>query len=359
MASMIDLRSKFLGGMTGSALGDSIGEIVLYKARRGSISGDELYHSIGESDLRKLIDEFEELRYTDDTAMSIGLAESIIATHSIDQQHLGDRFRLNMDREPWRGYGNGPPAVFLMVEKKKITYEEASKRVGAVMFGGQGSFGNGAAMRITPVGLFFYDAPDIYSLARASALVTHTHPIAIDGAVVLAKAIGDVVKSDPAKPFRRKRFCKNLIDFARTSEIREKMELVFQLVSQNVSPQQAAERLGRSVATHESMPFALYSFVRHPSSFEECLFCAVTNGGDCDTLGAMACGISGAFLGIDAIPHNWRLWLENRKYIAQLADWLWAAKTHSKEIDDKELKARLETWTTEIRHMDDEFLEEL
>ena len=63
-----------------------------------------------------------------------------------------------------------------------------------------------------------------------------------------------------------------------------------------------AQKLGQTVAAHESVPFAVYSFVRRPRSFEECLNCAVLNGGDRDTLGAMACAVSGAFLGVDSIP---------------------------------------------------------
>ena len=70
---------------------------------------------------------------------------------------------------------------------------------------------------------------------------------------------------------------------------------------------------------HESMPFALYSFLRHAKSFEDCLFCAILHGGDLDTLGAMACAISGAYVGIKAIPESWREKLENRLYIEDLA----------------------------------------
>jgi len=73
------------------------------------------------------------------------------------------------------------------------------------------------------------------------------------------------------------------------------------------------------VAVHESLPFALYSFLRHPKSFADCLFCAILHGGDRDTLGAMACAVSGAYVGIDSIPQSWRQKLENRSYIEDLA----------------------------------------
>ena len=97
------------------------------------------------------------------------------------------------------------------------------------------------------------------------------------------------------------------------------MLLVLKLITADTPPSFAAEQLGRTVAVDESLPFALYSFLCHPKSFEDCLFCATLNGGDRDTLGAMACAISGAYLSIESIPRSWRQNLENRSYIQDLA----------------------------------------
>ena len=299
--NQIDLRSKFLGGMVGSALGDAIGELA--------------FRGLGEAGLRAEIAQRDTLIYTDDTAMAIGLAESITQVGRLDQQHLGDTFRANFRREPWRGYALGPPTVFSLVERHGVSYSETARS----LFGGQGSFGNGAAMRITPVGLFFHDASDLYEEARASASVTHAHPIGVDGAAVLARAVAQAVRLDPQEPFPSGPFSQGLIDFARTQEIRDKMMLVRSMIAEDVPPLDAAKRLGRSVAVHESMPFAIYALLRHPQSFEACLFCAILNGGDRDTLGAMACAVSGAYLGVEAIPPVWREKIENREYIKGLA----------------------------------------
>ena len=111
----------------------------------------------------------------------------------LDQQLVGDSFRANFRREPWRGYASGPPTLFALVERQGLPYTQAARS----LFGGQGSFGNGAAMRIAPLGLFFHDAPDLYNQASASACVTHAHPLGIDGAAVLAWAIARAVKLFP------------------------------------------------------------------------------------------------------------------------------------------------------------------
>ncbi len=202
-----------------------------------------------------------------------------------------------------------------MVERLGITYTEAAR----TLFGGTGSFGNGAAMRIAPVGLFFHGSPDLYEKACISAFVTHAHPMGQDGAALQAKAVSLAVEFDPKDPFTPAVFLDELINFARTPEIKEKMVLVQELIDTHAPPSSAAEQLGRTVAVHESLPFALYSFVCHRKSFEDCLYCAILHGGDRDTLGAMACAISGAYLGIESIPESWRQKLENREYIEDLA----------------------------------------
>jgi len=297
----VDLKKKFLGGMVGSALGDAIGELA--------------FRGLGEAGLRSQVAQMDVLVYTDDTAMAIGLAESIAQVGGLDPQRLGDTFRANFRREPWRGYASGPPTVFSRVDRFGVSYAEAARS----LFGGQGSFGNGAAMRIAPVGLFYHDAPDLYEKARQSATVTHAHPIGVDGAAVLAWAIARAVRLDPREPFPVVDLTQGLVDSARTPEVRDKMALVRTLIAEDVPPPDAAKRLGRGVAVHESIPFAIYAFLRHPHSFEACLFCAVLNGGDRDTLGAMACAVSGAYLGVGAIPPAWREKLENHGYIEGLA----------------------------------------
>lgn len=296
-----DLKKKYLGAMVGSALGDAIGELAFRYREKQT--------------LRPLVDRIEKLVYTDDTAMAIGLAESILQKKGIDQQHLGDIFSRNFYREPWRGYASGPPTIFSIVSHTGVSYVEAARS----LFGGVGSLGNGAAMRIVPVGLFFHNSENLYEMAGDSAEVTHAHPVGKDGAAVQAWAIAQAVKLDPETDFPLEKFTKGLIAFARTSEIREKMKLVQTLINEDASPRSAADRLGRSVAVDESMPFAVYSFLRYPKSFEDCLFCSILNGGDRDTLGAMACAISGAYLGIEAIPRSWRNKLETRIVIENLA----------------------------------------
>ena len=293
--------SGFEGSMIGSALGDAIGELA--------------FHNPSLERLSQKLEMVKELIYTDDTAMAVGIAESIQERGYLDPEHMGATFQKNFEREPWRGYASGPPTIFATVTQTGMTYIEAAKS----LFGGRGSFGNGAAMRVAPVGLLYYDSLDLYEKVQLSASVTHAHPVGIDGAAIQAKAVSLALFLDPAQEFSRTEFLNSLVDFARTPQMKNKLLLVQRMIAENESPVRAAQQIGRSVTAHESIPFAIYSFLFHPKSFKGCLFCSVLNGGDRDTLGAMACAISGAYLGIDALPQIWLQKLENRTYIRELA----------------------------------------
>lgn len=295
------LVAKYLGGMVGSAIGDSMGQLAFHYPDRDKLNG--------------ALERLAELRYTDDTAMAIGLATSLINKGYIEGKDLGETFRINFEKEPWRGYATGPPTIFALVSSQGIAYKQAAQ----MLFGGSGSFGNGAAMRIAPLGLLFHNSQKIYELACASAEITHAHPIGKDGAAVQALAVAQAVRLDSTKEFRPEKFVSRLIGFARTSKVREKFELLKELLQEDVPPAIAAKQLGQSVAVHESLPFATYAFLRYPSSYEDCLYCAIMHGGDRDTLGAMAGAMSGAYLGFEAIPLLWRDKLENGKMIQQLA----------------------------------------
>jgi poly(ADP-ribose) glycohydrolase ARH3 len=306
------LEAKYLGGMVGSALGDAIGELAFHYPDRNKLTA--------------AVEGVAELIYTDDTAMAIGLATSLVNKGCLEGRDLGETFRINFEKEPWRGYATGPPTIFSLVRSQGITYAEAAQ----MLFGGKGSFGNGAAMRIAPLGLFFHNSQKIYELACVSAEVTHAHPIGKDGAAVQALAVAQALKLDSTEEFREEAFVCRLIDFARTSEIREKLELLKKLLHEDAPPPVVAKQLGQSVAVQESLPFATYSFLRYASSYEDCLYCAIMHGGDRDTLGAMAGAMSGAYLGLEAIPLSWREKLENRQIIEKLAMEL-ARKTPSEQ----------------------------
>ncbi len=299
------LRSKFLGSLVGTGVGDALG---------ASLEG---WRRVDEAEIRALAEKRSTLAYTDDTHMMIGVAESLIENKGFDGEHMTRRFMENYRREPFRGYGPGPPRVFRMI-KSGEAWDKAAER----LYGG-GSFGNGSAMRIAPVGVFCYDdLAKLKEIAYQSSRITHAHELGKEGAALQAYAIALATQSDPSSAFQGGEFLRRLTDFIKHEVYKQKLKSVEELLGEKDRSKVVAE-LGHGIEAFNSVPTAIYSFLSHPSSFEEAVIYAISLGGDTDTIGAMTGAISGAYLGIEAIPAKWQEKLENRDYITDLADRLW------------------------------------
>jgi poly(ADP-ribose) glycohydrolase ARH3 len=135
--------------------------------------------------------------------------------------------------------------------------------------------------------------------------------------------------------------------FAKTAEMMQKLSLVMALIKRGATDAEAADLLGRTILAHDAASFAIYSFVTNPKSFKRCLYTAVLNGGDCDTLGAMACGMSGAYLGIEAIPTKWIIKLESRTYFENLARMMYKIKMGAD--DDEAEEEYCKKWMSRTR----------
>jgi poly(ADP-ribose) glycohydrolase ARH3 len=228
--------------------------------------------------------------YTDDTQMMIALSESLIARGGIDAEDLARSFLDSY--EPDRGYGRGTRRVF------KLWRQGVPARLAAgQVFDGRGSRGNGAAMRIAPVAVFFRDDPDrLRAQAAASARVTHAHPVGVDGAVVQAAAIGAALRGDNILDVAR--------ETARTLELGRALEEVETLLGVVRTPGEVQGHLGSSADIAESVAAALYSALAH-DRFEAAVRFGVRLGGDTDTVAAMAGAVAGARDGYRAIPSRW------------------------------------------------------
>lgn len=306
MAVEIDIRHKFLGSLVGAALGDAIGA-----SREGLQMADE--QEIGNISVVR-----HTLRYTDDTHMTIGVAESLIENRGFNGAHMAKRFADDYFREPWRGYGPGPPRIFRLLQNGE-EWDKASNHI----YPG-GSFGNGAAMRVAPVGLLFRnDTEKLRQVACQSSLITHSHTLGMEGAALQAFAVATAVAENPDEIFNFQTFISHLLDFITEDVYRTKIEKFTALMERPDNRQDVVHQLGHGIEAFNSVPTAIYSFLAHPRDFASTVIYAVSLGGDTDTIASMAGAVSGACLGIDRIPQEWQEQLENRDYILDLAARLW------------------------------------
>ncbi len=289
--------------MLGAAIGDGIG--ARFEGSR----------SVDEDRLRQFVESTEPLRYTDDTHMAIGLAQSILDRGGLEEAHTASVFARNYAREPWRGYGAGPPLIFRLMEQG-VPWDRAA----GSLYGGSGSYGNGAAMRVTPAALFAYhDLGHVADLARRSAAVTHSHPDGIDGAVLQACMTAILIQQPARQVPDRSQILPAMAPYLRTETF---LSILGRLdaMPAGMSPLGAARLLGNGIEASRSVPLALYAFLENPEEFPACVLYAVRAGGDTDTIACMAGALSGAWLGSVAIPGEWAGRLEAADYIRRLAD---------------------------------------
>jgi poly(ADP-ribose) glycohydrolase ARH3 len=297
------LGDKFRGTMLGVAIGDALG------------APFEGAPTVAPAALRTHLEDPGRLRYTDDTHMTIGLAESLLACDGFDGAHVAWTFALNYAAETWRGYGAGPPRVFRLLEAG-VPWDAAAR----MLFDGHGSYGNGGAMRVAPVALLAYDDLErVAALARRSAAITHAHELGIEGAVLQACAIALLLRRTTGPALEVPRFLETLYGLVGSPRYGQKLDTIRALLP---AADQAAvvNGLGHGVAAVEAVPAALYAFLRHPDDFAAAVTFAIGLGGDTDTIAAMTGALSGAYLGEPAIPARWRQGVEGADRLRELAD---------------------------------------
>ncbi|RLI26615.1 MAG: hypothetical protein DRO52_02255 [Candidatus Hecatellales archaeon] len=306
------LKSKFLGCMVGAAVGDALGMPL------EGLSWREIRKRFGL--VREMVDgRLPAGSYTDDTEMMISLAESLVEVGGFNGAHMAGRLHQNVNL--WRGYGMDPIVLEWIASGEP--WDKASEK----LFGGEGSYGNGGAIRVAPVALLYYDQPErLKSFAALSAKITHAHPLGIEGAVIQAYAIAQAVRLNPEEGFDASGFLKGLREVLQSRAFRDKIAVVEGFLARRVEVEEVVGRLGCGVEAFNSVPAALYAFLANPSSFEEAVVYAVNLGGDSDSLGAMTGAIAGAYHGYEAIPKRWIERLERAKYIVELAEKLWRLK---------------------------------
>jgi len=315
MADNKQMRKKFLGSILGVALGDAVG------------ASWEGYPMATEYELGLITNVSQSLRYTDDTHMTIGMAESLIACRGFDGAHMAGRFIENYTNEPWRGYGPAPPQVFHLIENG-----EPWDKAAAHIYNG-GSYGNGSAMRAAPVGLLFWNNhAQLKEVAYQSSLITHSHILGMEGAALQATAVALAVARTPDRPLDTSSFISRLSDVVTQDIYHTKLAGFDALLKHYDDRQEVVDNLGHGIAAFDSVPTAIFAFLSHPDDFTSTVAYAISLGGDTDTIASMAGAISGAYLGIDALPAGWLGRLENHDYIYDLAERLWQIASDQRRL---------------------------
>lgn len=225
--------------MMGSIVGDIVGSVYEHH----SIKTTEFPLTTAQS------------RFTDDTVLTCAVAAAILG-----KRDYGETIAEFAERHPNAGYGSGFSRWVRSWNRKPY-----------------GSFGNGSAMRVSPVGFAYNTIPEVLREARRSAEVTHDHPEGIKGAQAVALAVLLARRGRTKADIKRETTNRFGYDLDRGLD--------------RIRP-----AYGFDVTCPGTVPEAIIAFLES-DGYEDALRKAVSLGGDSDTLACITGGIAEAFYG--------------------------------------------------------------
>lgn len=253
------------------------------------------------------------LFYTDDTSMALPIVRVLCTVGQVNAQHLAELFAATYAADPYRGYGYGMTQLLPRLASDPGNWATYARS----LFGGEGSLGNGAAMRVAPLGAWLHaDLDHVVEQAALSARITHAHPEGIAGAVAVAVAAALSAESRSSAPPTAGELLGDVARLTPDGPIRDGV-LHAREVGADVPPWKAADLLGNGqrIRASDTVPFALWCAAHHLDDIEDALWATAEGLGDVDTTCAIVGGVVGARVGIGAAP---RIWLELRE---ALPDW--------------------------------------
>ncbi|MFC9243536.1 ADP-ribosylglycohydrolase family protein [Streptomyces sp. NPDC057136] len=232
--------------------------------------------------------------WTDDTALALALNRVLEECGHVDQDRLALFFALAFDVDQARGYGHG---MHLLLPQL-LTSPADWRTLAPELFEG-GSLGNGAAMRVAPLGARFHD--DLGHAAEQAVLsaeVTHAHPEGIAGAVAVAVAAALSVRGELTLAGVADRTPEGLVH----DGLRRAADVPFA-----TEPWKAADLLGNGqrIRADDTVPFALWTAARHRDDLEAALWATAEGFGDVDTTCAITGGVVAAATGTGGVPDEW------------------------------------------------------
>lgn len=239
--------------------------------------------------------------YTDDTKMALSLVSVLRRHGKIDQDALATNFSVHYHED--RGYGDAMNRLVPMIYLSGMWRMMAPR-----LFSSEGSLGNGAAMRVAPLGAYFADDLDtVVEQAALSAEVTHAHPEGIAGAAAVAVAAAHAWRLRRSDPPPASDFLAFVLPFVPPGLVADGLRQACALPP-STTVKAAARVLGSgyNATAPDTVPFALWCAAQHLGDYEEALWLTVAGLGDSDTNCAIVGGIVSLFTGLDGIPPLWR-----------------------------------------------------
>ena len=296
-------EDQFVGALMGCAVGDALGAPLEGRPREKIATMQGITDGYRPFRHKEEV-EFPLGQYTDDTQLTVATVKSLLTRGHVDPADIGREFVKLWESNQIVGAG---PVAHRAVRRlmEGIPWQDAAAVDDLPL--------NGAAMRIAPVGLWHYDSPDqLVRDVELASVVTHRHPLAVDGAIAVAAAVAHVATSREIETatflnavygsvaVRSPGFAGRILRLDESLPIGETAALAGM-----ADGGWAKDRgFGIPVQVEPTVLASLYVFLKSPSDFMATVDRALRVGGDVDTVAAIAGAISGAHNGLGAIPAN-------------------------------------------------------
>ncbi len=302
-------RDQFAGSLIGQCLGDALGFVVEGhgpEACRAYV--EEVLQSGRAGDAQRT--PFPVGQYTDDSQLARELIESYVACSGFDPADYARRIADIFAEGRIVGRGRATAAAASRLARGVAWDRAATPAPNA---------GNGSAMRAGPVGCMFWNDPDaLIETAGDQGRITHADPRCAAGAIAVAGAVALALAGAGNGSLDASRFIRRLADWSQTADASFAAELIKLESWLELGPAEAGPVIakvglqpgfsdrwdGISPFVTSSVLWSLYSFLRSPEDYWGTVCTAIAVGGDVDTTAAMAGAISGAYLGLGALPRD-------------------------------------------------------
>jgi len=241
--------------------------------------------------------------FTDDTVMAISVYLQLCKNQNINQDQLAQQFAINHAKDLNRGYGATARRIL-----REIGEGGDWKSLSQSVFEGMGSMGNGASMRVTPIGAYYHDdLKRVKEMAIKSAEITHSNQEGITGAiaVAIATAIATNLKLKGLS-IPPNEFIQQIAEILPDTDIRSKIKKATTVpYHYNLETVRSILGDGSKIMAQDTVPFAIWCAAYNLSNFSDALWKAVSILGDRDTICAIVGGITVMSTEERNFPESW------------------------------------------------------
>lgn len=286
---------------------------------RKSLKGISIGDAFGESffgDTQVVLDQIKRRtlpqtswEFTDDTVMAIAVYEQLETYQTINQDQLAKQFAANHEKDINRGYGATARRIL-----RAIGEGQSWKEFSGNVFEGMGSMGNGASMRVSPIGAYYFDDIEaVKQLAAQSAEITHANIEGITGAkaVAVATALSTRTKLN-GQGISPQDFIQHIVDELPDTDTKSKIAQSISVpYHYHIETVKTILGNGIRIMAQDTVPFSIWCAAHNLDNFEEALWKAVSILGDRDTICAIVGGITIMSSDEGKIPEEWEKAVED------------------------------------------------